>query len=249
MSDEVQRWISPDPVTDHVYDPESLNKYSYVRNDPVNLVDPDGRDPISISVTVWAPQWFDQSFFLEAALRGIVQNNSVVSARFDRDPSDKIPAFEKHIGRALSTLSEKLSSAKISDKCKKFFEEIRIDPAKFLEMLGKVTILSGIKNPTCIEGLVGVQTSIDWKMQGWTVGDLFQKGDPRYIGSRVDGFSPYGTLDIFLRPGSVTADVLGHEVFHQFADRSDFQLMLMIPGIDLGGTTDQISKKFKDACL
>jgi RHS repeat-associated protein len=38
------RWISPDPITTHIYDPLSLNKYSYVRNDPVNLIDPDGRN-------------------------------------------------------------------------------------------------------------------------------------------------------------------------------------------------------------
>jgi RHS repeat-associated protein len=37
------RWISTDPVTADIYDPQSLNKYTYVRNDPVNLVDPDGR--------------------------------------------------------------------------------------------------------------------------------------------------------------------------------------------------------------
>ena len=37
------RWTSPDPVISRVYDPQSLNRYSYVRNDPVNLVDPDGR--------------------------------------------------------------------------------------------------------------------------------------------------------------------------------------------------------------
>jgi RHS repeat-associated protein len=36
------RWISADSVTAHIYDPPSLNKYAYVRNDPVNLVDRDG---------------------------------------------------------------------------------------------------------------------------------------------------------------------------------------------------------------
>ena len=43
----LMRWTSPDPATAHIYDPQSLNKYTYVRNDPVNLVDPDGRSWIS----------------------------------------------------------------------------------------------------------------------------------------------------------------------------------------------------------
>jgi RHS repeat-associated protein len=38
-----KRWNSPDPVMRLNHDPQSLNRYTYVRNDPVNLVDPDGR--------------------------------------------------------------------------------------------------------------------------------------------------------------------------------------------------------------
>jgi RHS repeat-associated protein len=36
------RWLSPDPVCSNCYDPQLLNRYSYVRNNPVNLIDPDG---------------------------------------------------------------------------------------------------------------------------------------------------------------------------------------------------------------
>jgi RHS repeat-associated protein len=39
------RWMSADSVTAHIYDPQSLNKYTYVRNNPVNFIDPDGRTP------------------------------------------------------------------------------------------------------------------------------------------------------------------------------------------------------------
>jgi RHS repeat-associated protein len=42
-STRTQRWMSPDPLTARIYDPLSLNKYTYVRNDPVNRIDPDGR--------------------------------------------------------------------------------------------------------------------------------------------------------------------------------------------------------------
>ena len=38
----IARWNSPDPIVGNAYDPQSLNKYGYVRNDPVNRVDPDG---------------------------------------------------------------------------------------------------------------------------------------------------------------------------------------------------------------
>jgi RHS repeat-associated protein len=38
-----ERWISPDAVAAHIYDPPTLNKYTYCRKDPINLVDPDGR--------------------------------------------------------------------------------------------------------------------------------------------------------------------------------------------------------------
>ena len=40
----MSRWASPDPVTSNVCEPKCLNKYAYVRNDPINRVDRDGRD-------------------------------------------------------------------------------------------------------------------------------------------------------------------------------------------------------------
>jgi RHS repeat-associated protein len=43
----MSRWVSADKVMPNAYDPQSLNKYSYNRNDPVNLLDPSGNSPWS----------------------------------------------------------------------------------------------------------------------------------------------------------------------------------------------------------
>jgi len=36
------RWMGPDPMAGDITDPQSLNRYSYVRNNPTNLTDPLG---------------------------------------------------------------------------------------------------------------------------------------------------------------------------------------------------------------
>lgn len=39
---KIARWLTADPTIAHPYDPQDLNRYSYCRNNPVNLVDPTG---------------------------------------------------------------------------------------------------------------------------------------------------------------------------------------------------------------
>ncbi len=38
------RWMTPDPVGGHLSDPQTLNKYAYVGNNPTSLNDPSGED-------------------------------------------------------------------------------------------------------------------------------------------------------------------------------------------------------------
>ncbi len=39
------RFSSPDPLAGSISDPQSLNRYAYVENDPIDAIDPDGREP------------------------------------------------------------------------------------------------------------------------------------------------------------------------------------------------------------
>jgi len=42
----LNRWISPDTIIPDFANPQSLNRYSYVYNRPLNLTDPSGYDPL-----------------------------------------------------------------------------------------------------------------------------------------------------------------------------------------------------------
>jgi RHS repeat-associated protein len=41
-SSSLGRFMSPDPLGGYISNPQSLNRYTYVRNNPLNLVDPFG---------------------------------------------------------------------------------------------------------------------------------------------------------------------------------------------------------------
>jgi len=43
-SSSMGRFMAPDPMGGHLEDPQTLNRYSYVRNNPLNLTDPTGLD-------------------------------------------------------------------------------------------------------------------------------------------------------------------------------------------------------------
>jgi RHS repeat-associated protein len=43
-SSNMGRFMSPDPMGGHPQDPQTLNRYAYVRNNPLNLTDPTGLD-------------------------------------------------------------------------------------------------------------------------------------------------------------------------------------------------------------
>lgn len=56
-SSQIGRFASPDLLAGNIGNPQSLNRYAYSLNDPVNLSDPLGLDPgdFTLSRTVWAP--------------------------------------------------------------------------------------------------------------------------------------------------------------------------------------------------
>ncbi len=46
----VARWLSPDPMAGDIMNPQSLNRYAYVKNNPVNFT-----DPLRLNLWPWGP--------------------------------------------------------------------------------------------------------------------------------------------------------------------------------------------------
>src|SRR2546429_1194393 len=61
------RWLSPDPVAGRACDPQSLNRYNYVRNNPPNFTDPMG--DIVDRLCLWVCREICIDFFWEGVAR------------------------------------------------------------------------------------------------------------------------------------------------------------------------------------
>ena len=48
----LNRWLAPDPLAGGITNPQSLNRYAYVLNNPCNLIDPLGLDNCNFNVTL-----------------------------------------------------------------------------------------------------------------------------------------------------------------------------------------------------
>jgi RHS repeat-associated protein len=68
-SPRLGRFLSPDPMSGQLGNPQSLNRYSYVSNDPINFMDPMGLTQYYVDgmwIDPFFAQWFLKGFFTGA---------------------------------------------------------------------------------------------------------------------------------------------------------------------------------------
>jgi len=46
---ELGRFITPDPISPNIYNPQNLNKYTYCLNNPIKNIDPAGNEPVTLT--------------------------------------------------------------------------------------------------------------------------------------------------------------------------------------------------------
>jgi hypothetical protein len=83
------RFLQPDSIVPSPTDPQSLNRYSYVRNNPLNLIDPSGHDD-----SWWGDAWggftgFVDTYILDpiSSFGGGMYNATAYALGYDNQPS------------------------------------------------------------------------------------------------------------------------------------------------------------------
>jgi RHS repeat-associated protein len=145
------RWISADSVTPRVYDPPSLNKYTFVRNDPVNKVDPNGREWISWTIYYHVDYWFPGAYAPEMTEYGSVDVWQWISSppppRSDDDPVIDMPGGgspEPSIFRVRNPSKTGSNQDRIVAVLNKIKSDIDPDCAKWLgDVSGTINSLLG----------------------------------------------------------------------------------------------------------
>jgi RHS repeat-associated protein len=46
----IGRFVSADSIVPDLYDPQLLNRYAYVKNNPLKYIDPDGHEPVTLTI-------------------------------------------------------------------------------------------------------------------------------------------------------------------------------------------------------
>lgn len=125
-SSNLGRWLSPDSLAGDIFDPQSLNRYSYALNDPTSLADPLGLCPKGwICVTSTAPSdpYLDEFFF--TAL-GIGTGFFNVNEADVRDATTELKGGRSHSGLAdlLNAAQQRVKIDLQKPNCAKDFQDV-----------------------------------------------------------------------------------------------------------------------------
>jgi RHS repeat-associated protein len=236
------RWLSVDPVLGDVSNPQRLNRYSYVGNDPVNIVDPDGME--------WRFARTLHYFWPEAELW--IVGEIWTFTRSGPGGAGGTGAFgEGGRGGGPSPLWQEGSSARFQfiaqssmrslvrnirwndPDCAEIFSTLGVGKEEYLAKLGSVQLVDGTTSQFLIGDLVNEPWARLKGVLGWTVARLFEENYPEsppntHINAWTPPTGPYiflygrGFPDSPLKPyGGVDPATIAHEIFHKFRKYDD----------------------------
>ena len=259
-SSDSGRWGSVDPVLGKPSMPQSLNRFAYVVNDPVNLIDRDGREwqAFCRAVEAWPfeggtyEQECEYVYYARSSGRGGGASQGGGAGRVGQGGGG--PNFGQLATAARDQLWDKLHGMNpLSPDCQQLFDSLKIDLHEYLDKLDNANIVNAQVDNRAVQGLSQQAAFQHW----WP---LYAANESLNIAVTVNGrFAQSPGLNawtlawdiqtVFFRgPGAISAETLGHEVFHLFGKvDEEIQGRWGLPVTP--GNTSNITQEFKKKCL
>jgi RHS repeat-associated protein len=229
------RFDQPDPYGGSyaLSDPQSMNRYASVQNDPINLVDPTG--------TICQIIWEGSMYYLPLCGPGDDRWGGFTSAGGKggggdrgREPlkGDQKKAYD----------SAKNQAKKLSDECKMFLNAHSISPGSVLEALGKQKAYDGTTSTISIAdaGLFVFGEPESTK----SVRDFFAEDPDLIAATGVTGAIASGLktrFDSYFGSTPIEAIFVLHEAIHSATALDDLQL-----GLKLGAYNPRSKKSIQE---
>ena len=255
----IGRFLTPDPIAGNTADPQTLNRYSYTHNDPINLTDPSGM--------FIAPQLYALMHEMHANMIGSLYNQFDLYTTWGCDSSgehcgyfinfdalsllaiiqSKVPLNEKSL-RKYRKSQEAAKKGLKNKKCRDFLATHGIDPDGLAKAIDAQVPYDGTKSNITIYD-AGVYDPDDPQNQNPAVIDEFKKTTVSSQFKQTNSYSTVNGLsqtygnDAYYRPvgflglgGPSPGDVF-HEALHNYTHEGDHCLAEML-GIPKGESAD-----------
>jgi hypothetical protein len=213
---EMARWTSPDPIIPNVFEPQSLNKYSYVGNDPANYVDPYGMNqagPHTIYVTGETTLTYEQhrSWYLDEGGHGDYAWAEIYTYEV-RDGSEDNSRSGK-LGDAKKEANERIKDTECWAYLQKLISALTED-----SLLTPNSLIAHVNDATY--DLAG-DTHGNWHTGSMAFGPNGKTWAEATSSSNITGIGPLNNVQLgyqfFYGTGQRRSTVLIHEAFHLFS--------------------------------
>jgi RHS repeat-associated protein len=273
----IGRFNQVDPIRGNTSNPQSLNRYAYVANDPINSTDPQGLCPpgttpdpdgecvLTLSVTESLPNPDVIDFSQDIGLLidggfGLISGTGVGIDTTEPEPQNLAPLSNKknkNLKKANNALASKLASG-VSEDCQKNvidkLKGIGFDLKGFINFLGNnPQFYNGLTSQALAAGTVSPKQPADILYgPGATIARIFNASGNTRPNALTSITSP--TFLSFFRPdaiggsGSGTQSLLFHEGIHGFTGKVDADIQNAL-GINETSVSQNITAYIKRHCF
>jgi RHS repeat-associated protein len=259
----IGRFNQVDPIRGNMTNPQSLNRYAYVANDPINSTDPQGLFLPGKPIPIPNPDVIDFSQDIGLLIDGgfgLVPGTGIGIDTTEPEPQNLAPLSNKQnkkLKKANNALASKLASG-VSEDCKSNvidkLKGIGFDLKGFINFLGNSPqFYNGLTSQALAAGTVSPKQAADILYgPGATIADIFKGSGTARPNALTSITSP--TFLSFLRPdaigggGAGTQSLLFHEGIHGFTGKVDADIQNAL-GIAETSVSQNITAYIKRHCF